>query len=147
MKVDATLTGDAEAMEKLREALGERFEQAVGAGLYLAANNVMTDAKRRVPVDTGTLRGSGYVTLPELVDGHPVVEAGFGGPASDYAVVQHEATELHHDVGEAKFLENAVNEAASRFARDVATIASAAVAGGSTALPAAVHPTRPDEEE
>ena len=36
------------------------------------------------------------------------MEVGFGGPAADYAIYVHEDLSAHHPVGEAKYLENAV---------------------------------------
>ena len=77
-------------------------------GLFEAGNMIMTDAKRRVPVDLGNLKGSGYVTAPTATPGGTHVEVGFGGPAAGYAIYVHEDLSAHHPVGEAKYLENAV---------------------------------------
>lgn len=79
-------------------------------------------AVEKAPLDTGDLRGSGYVLVNgELIahgndDGSTtilsepnipqsnvtVVEIGF---ASSYAFVQHEHVEFYHENGEAKYLE------------------------------------------
>jgi len=96
--------------KQLRAALKEAratIGQATARALYAAGNAVMTDAKQRAPIDTGVLRASGYVTLPDPQS--PRVEVGFGGAAAQYALIQHERTEFRHEVGEAKFLENAIN--------------------------------------
>ena len=86
-----------------------RAMRAKGAqGLYEAGQMIVTDAKRRVPVDLGNLKGSGYVTAPTATPGGTNVEVGFGGPAADYAIYVHEDLSAHHPVGEAKYLENAV---------------------------------------
>ena len=69
---------------------------AVGAGLYLVANNIMTEAKRIAPLDFGTLSRSGYVALPAWDGGRYGAEMGFGGFAEDYAVRQHEDPKLEH---------------------------------------------------
>ena len=86
-----------------------RAMRAKGAqGLFEAGNMIMTDAKRRVPVDLGALKGSGYVTAPTATPGGTHVEVGFGGPAAGYAIYVHEDLSARHPVGEAKYLENAV---------------------------------------
>ena len=110
--------------------LAEQYEKALDAGVYGLGNEIMTDSKRRVPVDFGALKGSGYVTLPQRGAGGSTVEIGFGGPAKAYAIVQHERTEFKHEVGEAKFLENAVNAAVGNAPRRVAEIAAAAFKAG-----------------
>lgn len=78
----------------------------MGAALYEIGNEVMGESKRLVPVDTGALKGSGYVAPPQVDGGRLVVEMGYGGPAAQYAVRQHEDLSLNHpDGGQAKFLE------------------------------------------
>lgn len=67
---------------------------------------IMTVAKQRTPVMTGTLRGSGHVQ--DVRDG---IRLSFGGPAADYAVYVHERLDTHHPNGQAKFLESACLEA------------------------------------
>ena len=84
------------------------------AGLLLTNGEViMTDAKLRTPVDTGTLRASGFVALVDKGAMPKKVELSFGGAAGAYAIYVHERLDVYHPVGEAKFLENAVNEWAS----------------------------------
>ena len=118
--------GSKELARGLKRANG-RVTRAVAAGLYAEANNIMTDSKRLVPVDLGTLKNSGYAALPEARRGRVAVEIGYGGPAADYALAQHEHTEYRHpEGGEAKFLEKPVNERTSTFANNVAKHAKAA---------------------
>lgn len=84
---------------------------AAAAGLYTLGNAVMTSAKRRTPVDTGVLRGSGYVMAPVTSGGQTTCKLGFGGAAKAYALVQHERLDFKHpNGGEAKYLENAIIE-------------------------------------
>lgn len=111
MNAPVELRGLDGALNRLRE-IAEKAPEAVAAGLFMEANNIMTDAKGRVPVDQGVLRASGYVAPPQMEGGSPVVELGFGGPAASYAVKQHEDTSLRHPGGgEAKFLERAADAA------------------------------------
>ncbi len=84
---------------------------AIAQGLYEQAETIMTKAKALTPVDTGNLRASGHVLPPHLEGSQLVVTLGFGGPAASYAVWVHERLNVHHPVGQAKFLETAVLEA------------------------------------
>lgn len=122
----------------------ERLRQAAGQGVYAAANNIMVNAKDRVPVDLGTLKGSGYVTAPRVEGDTVSVEAGFGGPAESYAGIVHERTEVGHPHGEAKFLERAV-DAGRQEAKDVIASFVADAVKGEAPTADAVHPTTPNE--
>lgn len=88
------------------EALGPRAMQVLAAALYQESEAIMTEAKEQVPVETGTLKNSGYVE-PPVVDADGVsVTMGFGGAAEAYALIQHEDLSLNHPRGgNAKFLE------------------------------------------
>ena len=57
------------------------------------------------PVESGTLRDSCVI---DEQDGY--VTVGYGGAASAYAARQHENMAYHHDVGQAKFLEQPFTE-------------------------------------
>ena len=67
------------------------------------------------------LRSTGYVELPTEDGGTVSVELGYGGVAGKgkgakevgYAVYVHENLEAHHPVGQAKYLEQPVNQAKS----------------------------------
>lgn len=128
-------------MKELRarlEKLKADARLAVDRAVYVAGNAVMTEAKQRAPVDFGTLRNSGYVTLPQ----EGKVEVGFGGAAKEYALVQHEREDFHHEVGEAKFLENAI--AATDVQGIVEQEMSRGIIDGDTALPGSSHKTSSD---
>ena len=58
------------------------------------------------PVDSGTLMNSAYV---DVVDDRTYA-VGYGGAASEYALIQHENLQYYHPVGQAKFLEQAFEE-------------------------------------
>ena len=139
---EAVLVGD-DAVDAMTKVAEERIRQGLASGIFLAANNIMTEAKERAPLDIGTLRGSGYVTLPETHGAEVVVELGFGGPAASYAVVQHERTELNHDVGEAKFLEKAVANQQQDAISLTMKVVAASMEGASVSTTKA-HPTAPD---
>jgi hypothetical protein len=105
----------------------------------------MTASKRIVPVDVGTLKGSGYVTLPNMQNNNIIVEQGFGGEAKDYAIVQHERTDFHHPGGgEAKYLEKPMMAQTSTFSHDVGAIARKAFEANQGAIKGP-HPETPWE--
>ncbi len=134
-RVTFRVTGGQAAAKNAKKFANVTAPNAVAQGVYLEGNNIMTASKRRTPVDIGALKGSGYVTLPEMHGSRILVEAGYGGPAADYAVVQHEKTELRHEVGEAKFLEKSVDERAPRLASNITAIARRAIARGNPRQP------------
>jgi len=140
MKVAFKLDGDTQMVAKLK-GTRDRIQQAVAAGVYQAANAVMTNAKQRAPLDTGVLRASGYVTLPQ-VGPRPRCEVGFGGAASAYALIQHERTEYHHEVGEAKYLEKAFNDVDCRTI--IINVVRSAVDGASPAPGNGPHRETPE---
>ena len=101
---------------KMRD-LGMNINFELGKALYVEGEQIMGDAKQNyVPVDKGILRASGHVLLPQK---GPVVVMGFGGPAVPYAIVQHEALEYKHTVGQAKYLETPALRAAPSMGRRV----------------------------
>ena len=115
----------AEMLEARLRFLRLKFDQASAAALYMIAQNVLTNAIRRAPMDTGTLRGSGYVTLPIDEGGISGVTIGFGGAAGAYAMEQHERLDFNHEVGEAKFLEKAINEVRPKMSAQAARLIKA----------------------
>jgi len=106
------ISGDREVATRLRRL---KVSRAAAVALNEIAETTMTDAKARTPVEFGVLKASGKVsdhaTVRDLT-----ARLTYG---TEYAVFVHERTELRHRVGEAKFLERAVNKTAGTLARDV----------------------------
>ena len=101
---------------ELRAMIDAAKGQAVfdlAQGLYQEAETIMTRSKRDfVPVKDGTLRGSGFVDVPVIKGTAASVTMGYGGAASAYALIQHEALHFRHpNGGQAKYLEQPVMEA------------------------------------
>lgn len=90
--------------------LGKIPEKVAAPLLLTEAELLMTKAKMLTPVDTGALRASGHVQAPVVENGKVTVTLGFGGAAEAYAVPVHERMDVHHPVGQAKFLEQPVRE-------------------------------------
>jgi hypothetical protein len=133
--------------QQVEAALRKRLEavvKAAEAALYQAGSIIMTEAKERAPLDIGTLRNSGYVTLPRRQGDDVMVEAGFGGAAKAYAVIQHEELSYRHEVGEAKYLENAINAKEQEVQERVRRMAGQALQSGIVgALGPSIHPKEP----
>jgi hypothetical protein len=89
----------------------KRVDVALVGALGREAERLMTMAKMITPVDTGALRSSGRVEGPINVTSHGATFVlAYGGVALDYALRVHEDLGMHHDVGQAKFLETPVRE-------------------------------------
>ena len=113
------VTGDEEMERKLR-GIVQKFPKEVARAIYKVAEKVMTVSKRDyVPVDFGTLKGTGHVDQPKISGDNISVELAYGGPAAPYATEQHE-TQYSHKIGEWKYLETPMNKAASTMAGDIA---------------------------
>lgn len=138
-KISFTTTQNS-VSEDLQKRIRE-MPRAVAAGSYMLGNVIMTEAKRRTPADTGTLRGSGYVENPVMSGNTAKTTLGFGGAAKAYAVVQHERLDFKHpNGGEAKFLENAITAYEGR-GTDIFVAAMEKCLAANGAIPAGVHQT------
>lgn len=113
------VSGVAEMAAKIR-SISTRFPDEVAKALYQEAQIEMTESKRRVPVDTGTLRASGHVQEPVRSGKSVSVMLAYGGAAEQYAVIVHEDLEAHHAHGQAKYLESVLRESAPYMRKRVA---------------------------
>jgi hypothetical protein len=141
--ISMKILGIQELIKNLEEA-GERGILAVGSGLYLEGNNIISDSMKQVPVDLGALKNSRYVTLPNISGKNVTVEIGFGGTAKDYAEIIHERTDFKHPGGgNAKYLQNPLNKAKSGFAKNVTHFAARAFQQNKGASKASGMPEKP----
>lgn len=119
----------AKAIQRNLRRAESGYRRALGAALYREGSAILAESLKLVPVDTGRLRATGYVSPPEQTRGGVEVEIGYG---TDYAVKQHEDVSLAHVVGQAKFLQQPAEEAErgmlTRVQADMRRIAS--VGGG-----------------
>lgn len=125
---DEYLAGLSDVLKELQDSV-DGLISGSAQGLADAALYVLGESALRAPVDTGDLRGSGYVELDGqtfargdasgaalVVGGAPEeatrAEIGF---ASKYAANQHEHVEYDHPRGgEAKYLESVLVEESER---------------------------------
>lgn len=94
MSVEFKLTGVPEIMKALQRDF-EATDQALKAGVYNMAEDILKQSEQLVPVDEGTLRGSRTIDK-SLLGTKYLVTVGYGGPAAPYALVQHERLDFWH---------------------------------------------------
>lgn len=112
--IDIKVRGGKKVAKALKGA-SKRYVRAMAAGVYQQGFRVDAASVLKTPVKFGRLRASHYVTPPR----GPTLEVEVGN-GTDYAVAVHErVTDVEHPVGEAKFLEKAVNEVRRNYARDL----------------------------
>lgn len=119
---------NAQVKVKLKMNL-PKIDVPVMSALFEEANELMAASKRQVPVDTGTLRGSGMVEDPVKQSKSYRVRLGYGygeekNPksgqiAAGYAIYVHENLKAKHKVGKAKFLEDPMKAWEPKFAKNV----------------------------
>lgn len=95
----------------------QRVMTAAVGGVDAFGEHVIGDGQELAPVDTGDLKASG-TTLPAEVEGNNIRKTiGFN---TDYAAAVHERLDVHHEEGEAKYLETALRNNAPKFPEFVA---------------------------
>lgn len=100
------LLGIDKLLMKLGIAASPATAAAVAGPLYREAQGILSDSQPLVPVEFGTLKGSGHVTMPTVSIHGVEVTIGYGGAARDYAIIQHERLDFQHPRGgQAKYLE------------------------------------------
>jgi len=88
-----------------------KLQKAIANSLYVECELIKTVSMKRTPVDTGVLRASHEVQKPKIEGEDISCSIAVGGPAAPYAIYVHENLMAHHPVGQAKFLESAINDA------------------------------------
>lgn len=107
----ASVTGINRLRAKLNRIDTRDLPKAYGSAMTAVTLEVKGNSQKRTPVDTGYLKSSAYSNLVK-VNEYGVV--GTVGYSANYAIYVHEHTWKKHQVGEAKFLENAVKHIISK---------------------------------
>ncbi|UFU03438.1 HK97 gp10 family phage protein [Ruania suaedae] len=107
-------------MVKQNNAKLTEIEKAGRDALQDEAKKILKRAKELAPKDDGVLRRSGRVLVNDVN-----VTVRFRAP---HAWIQHENLDYKHDVGEAKYLERAVDE--SNFEAEIVHNVGARLRGG-----------------
>jgi hypothetical protein len=124
-------TGSGKSVTETLTAVFEETAFQFGRLLYQEGIKIMAESQPLVPVDTGTLRSTGYVSEPEREGDTITVDIGYGGPAAKinpksgessvgYGLYVHENLDAHHKVGQAKFLEQPFRAAANGMGQRIA---------------------------
>jgi hypothetical protein len=83
-------------LKRILKQLGDKAPKEAAKALYVEAQNIMSKSKDKyVPVDTSTLKNSGFVKLPEITGNKVSITLGYGGAASEYALAVHEHLSEH----------------------------------------------------
>ena len=112
-----------EELEAAFASLGDDMLRIGGAALFEEGNAIMNASKNIVPVLDGHLKNSGTTHPPEQEKDKVIVTLSYGGPAVDYAIVQHETPPevFSHREGQSwKFLQNPALEATRGMAQRIA---------------------------
>lgn len=115
-RVRVNVRGVERTLQKLMRK-GKAFKKAMAAALYTEALALDAEMVPLIPVATGRLRGSHYVTKPRGPIDNPRVEVGVG---TNYGIYVHENLEAQHPVGQAKFLEQPYKARRSGYVKRVA---------------------------
>ena len=110
----------AGAMRKTMQRIARQAPNEFARALYQETEIEATEAKRRTPVDTGALRASIHVEGPTVTGRRISTAIVAGGPAAPYAIEVHENLEAFHKVGESKYIERPLMEAAPHLAARIA---------------------------
>jgi hypothetical protein len=108
---DFEIEGLAEAKKAFddREAKVKRYTPEAMKDI---GNDLLRRSAKRAPKDMGDLRGSGFAEMDDYT-----VTVGF---TEEYALAQHERLDYQHTDGEAKYLENPLNENQDKYIKKLA---------------------------
>jgi hypothetical protein len=124
---------EVEGMSDLLEMLVKGGRNAVelsGRYLYSHAVKVFERSQYEVPVDTGALRSSGYITQPYVFGNQVAISIVYGQAAAPYALWVHEMMESYHEPPtKAKFLEDPLTNSLEDFRRGFRQVLEDAVSG------------------
>jgi len=105
-----------EEMRRRLASITNGFNMAVEKALREEAEEIMRRSKNEfVPVDTGTLKNSGFVNDVQRKGDDVSVVLGYGGAAEAYALAVHEGHKQ-----KPKYLERPINEAVGGMDRRIA---------------------------
>ena len=108
--------GTEEVLKKLND-YAFLYPEKVAQALWAEGLAIQAESITLVPVDTGRLRASAYTKPPQRGGGAASVAVGYG---TDYALAVHERMDVHHPVGQSKYLSTAVDRRAAGFSERLA---------------------------
>lgn len=106
------MSDDIRDLQDHYEDRAAEFQKAVERAVEKEARKIKVESQKLAPVDTGFLQSSARVK--KTGDAKFVIAY-----LASYAMPVHERTEVKHENGEAKFLETAMKDHASKFLPNV----------------------------
>lgn len=101
----SAVKGEKKIKQNLAKAVVS-YQDALAAATYVEALNILKESRKRVPVETGRLRNTGYAAPPGKIS-NPVAQVGYD---TEYAVPVHERVEVFHEVGGPLYLKSVVDK-------------------------------------
>lgn len=124
---------EVEGMSDLLDMLVRGGRDAVeisGRYLYAHAAKVFEQSQLEVPVDTGALRSSGFITQPYIFGNQVAISIVYGQAAAPYALWVHEILEYYHEPPtKSKFLEDPLTNSLEEFRLGFRQVLEDAVSG------------------
>ena len=97
---------DKKQIDAVAKSLQKQIEEKVKPLEKEVAEEILKEAKKNCPVDSGKLRESGFIK--KQGDGYQV------GFSAEYAIIVHEQPQAYRENGERHFLSNAVEKVAGK---------------------------------
>ena len=96
----------AEELARALARVPNQTEQVLSKALYEEGQMAFAESQKLTPIDTGALRGSGFLHTPNIQKDKISVALTYGGPAAPYALFVHEILSSYHAAPtQAKYLE------------------------------------------
>ena len=108
-----------DAVERRLENASGKYRRALAAAVYENAQQTMKQSVEITPKDTGFLRRSAFVTVPQPNKKNFQSVLGYGAA---YASQVHEAVGRRFRVGQAKFLQTALSRSMRNFITEIARL-------------------------
>jgi len=96
-------------LEKSFQNQIKHYETVGEEGIQEAAELLLQLSQPLVPIDTGALQASGSI-VPDGKTVRYVTYEARSEEGYDYAPIQHEVLDFHHEIGQAKYLEQPFKE-------------------------------------
>lgn len=122
LEVSMTELTGAKEMQQRIALINTGLKPEVGDALYAElVGTELPEIQKRTPYRYGNLRDSERVEEPQISPEKVAVFVLCGGPEAPYAIIVHEDLTAHHAIGQAKFMESVLMEAASTILGRVAS--------------------------
>lgn len=109
---------------------GRNAVELSGRYLYAHATKVFEQSQLEVPVDTGALRSSGFITQPYIFGNQVAISIVYGQAAAPYALWVHEILEYYHEPPtKSKYLEDPLTNSLDAFRAGFRRVLEDAVSG------------------